>query len=171
MRPFVRVDKLHPDGSPRASWQAYRIADADGAIRLWTAPRTPRIHVNGRWTPEGGFVTAWRPGEPFVVACHNAPGDFALYIDIVRTADVSATRFAYIDLYVDVMLEHGRASSKDEDRLAELELGEASSVIATRDELLRALRAGEAPFVSGHARWSVPEDVRALPAGALLELG
>jgi len=170
MRPFIRVDKLHPDGSPRASWQAYRIDDADGALRLWTPPRTPRIHVNGQWTPESGFVTAWRPGERFVVACHSEPRDFALYIDIVRAVNVSPTRFAYVDLYVDVMLERGRASSKDEDRVAALDPDEAKAVIAIRDALLYAVRVGDPPFRRDDARWVVPEDVRALPAGGLLAL-
>lgn len=170
MTPLIRVDKLHPDGSPRASWQAYRIPDADGAVRLWTPPRTPRIHVNGQWTPDGGFVTAWTPGEHFVVACHSARGEFALYIDIVRAVRVSASRFAYTDLYVDVLHDHGRAWSKDEERLAELDPEEARSVITTRDALLRAVRAGDPPFVRGHPRWSIADDVRALPVGTLLEL-
>jgi hypothetical protein len=126
--------------------------------------------VSGPWTPDSGFVTAWMPGERFVVARHSEPGEFALYIDIVRAVDVTPTRFAYVDLYVDVMLERGRASSKDEGRLAELDPDEAKAVIATRDALLRAVRAGAPPFTRDHARWRVPDDVRALPAGALLEL-
>jgi len=127
--------------------------------------------VNGRWTPEGGFVTAWRPGELFVVAAHGEPGDFALYIDIVRTVDVSPTRVAYVDLYVDVIHEHGRTWSKDEDRLAGLDADEARAVIATRDSLMRAVGVGEPPFASGHARWRIRDEIRALPAGSLLTLG
>jgi len=164
------VDKLHPDGSPRASWVAYRVDDADGAVRLWTPPRTPRIHVNGQWTPEGGFVTAWVPGERFVVACHEEPGDFALYIDIVRRVEVTPARFAYVDLYVDVLLEHGIVSSKDEELLDRLDADEARAVVETRDTVAHAIRTERAPFLAGHERWRVSDDMRALPPGALLRL-
>jgi hypothetical protein len=165
MRPFIRIDKLHPDGSPRAAWQGYRIADADGAVRTWTPARTPRVHVNGRWTPDSPFVTAWVPGDPFVVACFEDTDEIALYIDIVREVIVTPTRIAYVDLYVDVILNNGVTTSKDEELLTRLDGDEAQRVLTTRDRLLRAVRAGDAPFQANHARWHVPEADRALPPG------
>jgi hypothetical protein len=170
MRPFIRLDKLHPDGSPRASWQGYRIADADGAVRVWTPARTPRIHVNGRWTPDSPFVTAWVPGEPFVVACFEDADGIALYIDIVREVIITPTRIAYVDLYVDVILKNGVVVSKDEELLTRLDDEEARLVLRTRDLLLGAVRAGDAPFQVDHARWRVPNEDRALPPGVELEL-
>lgn len=126
--------------------------------------------MNGQWTPDGGFVTAWHPPDPFVVACHSAPRDFALYIDIVRAVDVATSRFAYVDLYVDVLLDHGRVSSKDEDLLSRLDPDEARVVIEVRDALLDAVRAARAPFHAGDPRWRVPDEVRDLRAGELLTL-
>jgi hypothetical protein len=170
MYPKIRVDKLHPDGSPRASWEGYRIEDHEGAVRVWTPARTPRIHVNGRWTPDSPFVTAWVPGEPFVVACYEDQDGIALYLDIVREVFITPTRFAYVDLYVDVILKNGTVISKDEELLARLAKDEARSVLATRDRLLRAVAAGAPPFRVSHPRWQVPDEARVLPPGVELEL-
>ena len=170
MYPRIRVDKLHPDGSPRASWEGYRIEDRDGAMRIWTPARTPRVHVSGRWTPDSPFVTAWVAGEPFVVACYEDADGIALYIDIVRECRVTPARFAYVDLYVDVILKNGRIVSKDEEHLAKLSPDEARMVTATRDRLLQAARAGERPFRINDARWNVSDEARALAPGVELEL-
>lgn len=32
--PLVRVEKLHPDGSPRAAWPGYRLPDVNGWARV-----------------------------------------------------------------------------------------------------------------------------------------
>jgi hypothetical protein len=170
MYPKIRVDKLHPDGSPRAAWEGYRIEDRDGAVRVWTPARTPRIHVNGRWTPDSPFVTAWVPGDPYVVACFEDADGIALYIDIVRECHVTPTRFAYLDLYVDVILKSGRLVSKDEELLPKLAKDEARSVLATRDRLLASVRAGEPPFRTRDPRWQVSEAARALVPGVELQL-
>lgn len=170
MYPKIRVDKLHADGSPRASWEGYRIEDADGAVRIWTPARTPRIHVLGRWTPDSAFVTAWVPGEPFVIARYEDAEGPAFYIDIVRECRVAPDRFTYVDLYVDVIRWSGGVKSKDEELLTKLTADEARSVLATRDRLLAAVRAGDAPFRFDDPRWSVPPDARALPPGRELEL-
>ena len=170
MYPVIRVDKLHPDGSRRASWEAYRLPDVDGWLRLWTAPRTPRVHVNGRWVPDAPLVTAWVPGARFVVNRYEEAGVTGLYVDIVRAAGVSDARFFYIDLYVDVVSYAGRVWSKDEELLERLDAIEASEVLAVRDELLAAVRAGTAPFELEHPRWSVPDDARSLAPGRELAL-
>lgn len=170
MCPTIRVDKLHPDGSPRASWQGYRIPDSEGAVRIWTPAHTPRVHVNGRWTPDSPIVTAWVPGERFVTHCYQGPEGLGLYIDIVRDCDVTPSRFAYVDLYVDVSLWKGDVTSKDEEFLAKLAPDEAQAVLVTRDLLLRSVRSAEAPFRLGDPRWRVPDSARALPPGTELEL-
>ena len=170
MYPKIRVEKLHPDGSPRAAWQGYRIDDHDGAIRIWTPGKTTRIHVNGRWSPESPILTVWKPGERFVAAVWEEES-LEMYVDIVREVIVTPTRFAYVDLYVDVMHRQGRTWSKDEELAHQLDPAEEREVLAIRDELMRALNAAEPPFHFGSARWRVPNDVRALPPGAELALG
>jgi hypothetical protein len=169
MYPKIRVDKLHPDRSRRASWEGYRIADADGAVRIWTPGRTTRIHVNGRWTPDSPILTAWKPGEPFVAAVWEEDS-LELYIDIVREVTVTDALFAYVDLYVDVMYRDGRTWSKDEELVSALASDEARWVLERRDALIRDVSAGEPPFRFGHPRWSVPAEARALPPGAELSL-
>ncbi len=166
----IRVDKLHPDGSPRASWEAYRIEDHDDAVRLRTPARTTRVHVNGRWTPDSPILTVWKPGERFVAAVWEEGDEIELYLDIVREVIVTATRFAYVDLYVDVMHREGRTWSKDDDLVAGLAPAEANDVLALRDQLLRAVRDAEAPFRLDDPRWHVPAAARALPPGAELTL-
>ena len=170
MYPKIRVDKLHPDGSTRASWEAYRVADDDGAIRLFAPPKTHRVHVNGHWTPDTPILTTWKPGEPYVIASWEEADATELYVDIVREVIVTQERFAYVDLYVDVMYRSGLASSKDEALLSNLDAAEAKVVLATRDRLLAAMRAGDEPFQIHHPRWHVPDDARALPPGLELAL-
>ena len=170
MYPKIRVDKLHPDGSPRAAWEGYRIEDADGAVRVWTPARTPRVHVNGRWTPESPLITAWVPGEPFVVARYEDADGIAFYIDIVRECRVTPGQFAYVDLYVDVVRWHGGVTSKDEELLENLAPDEARAVLAIRDRLLSAVHAEEPPFRFDDPRWAVTPEARARAPGVALEL-
>jgi predicted RNA-binding protein associated with RNAse of E/G family len=170
MYPLIRVDKLHPDRTPRAAWQAYRIDDVDTAVRLFAPSRTHRIHVNGHWIPDSPILTTWRPGDPYVIASWEESDATELYVDIIREATVTASRFAYVDLYVDVTLRNGNVSSKDEELLRQLDADEARRVLEIRGELMEAMRAGEPPFTLDDARWQVPMDARALPPGAELAL-
>jgi predicted RNA-binding protein associated with RNAse of E/G family len=170
MHPLIRVDKLHPDHTPRAAWQAYRIDDVGGAIRLWSPARTHRIHVNGHWVPDSPILTTWRPDDPYVIASWEEADATELYVDIIREATLTATRFAYVDLYVDVTLRDGTLSSKDEELLRQLDDAEAKRVIEIRDTLMGAMRAGDPPFSLKDARWHVPADIRALPPGTELAL-
>jgi predicted RNA-binding protein associated with RNAse of E/G family len=170
MYPLIRVDKLHPDRSPRAAWHAYRIDDEGGAVRLWSPARTHRIHVNGHWIPESPILTTWRPADRYVIASWEEADATELYVDIIREATVTASRFAFVDLYVDVMLRSGTVSTKDEDLLDRLEAREAARVLEIRDELVRAMRAGDAPFRPDDPRWSVSAEMRALPPGGPLVL-
>lgn len=170
MYPRIRVEKLHPDGSPRAAWEAYRIDDCEGAIRLWAPPRTPRVHVNGHWAPDSPILTTWRPGEMFVIATWEETDATELYVDIVREATIAPTAFSYIDLYVDVMLRDGRAWSKDEELLSALSPEEAARVLAIRDELLNAMRSGTPPFNLSDPRWRVDPRIRELSPGRELAL-
>ena len=169
MYPLIRVTKQHPDGTPRAVWEAYRIDDEDGATRIWTPVGTVVLHVNGRWVREHPSLGAWRPGDQFVASVWEETS-LEMYIDIVREVIVTPTSFTYVDLYVDVMHREGRTWSKDEDLAAQLDADERRSVFATRDELMRLVAAGQPPFRFRHPRWRVPADVRALPPGAELAL-
>ena len=166
---LIRAEKRHPDGSPRAVWEAYRLDDQDGAIRIWTPVNTIVIHVNGRWVREFPSLSVWKPGEPFVAAVWEEDA-LEMYIDIVREVIVTPTSFTYVDLYVDVMHRSGRTWSKDEDLAQQLEPSERERVLAVRDELLRAIRAGEAPFRFEDPRWHVPQAARVLSPGAELAL-
>ncbi len=170
MYPKIRVEKRHPDLSPRAAWEAYRLPDQDGAVRLWTPSRTPRVHVNGRWAPAESFVTVWKPGERFVVAVYEDADGMSMYIDIVRACVVEPSRFAYVDLYVDVLHKNGVTSTKDEHLLSNLAAEEAASVLTTRDEIVRAVQAGDPPFRFGDPRWRVPDEARRLTPGVELAL-
>ena len=169
MYPLIRVTKQHPDGTPRAVWEAYRIEDADGATRIWTPVGTVVLHVNGRWVREHPSLGAWRPGDQFVASVWEETS-LEMYVDIVREVIVTPTSFTYVDLYVDVMHREGRTWSKDEDLAAQLDADERRSVFATRDELMRRVAAGEPPFGFRHPRWHVPANVRMLLPGAELAL-
>jgi hypothetical protein len=68
------------------------------------------------------------------------------------------------------MHREGRTWSKDEELATQLAPGEEREVLAIRDELLRAVRAGDRPFRFGDPRWLVPAAARALPPGAELAL-
>lgn len=170
MYPRIRVEKRHPDGSPRAAWEAYRIDDFDGAIRLWAPPRTPRVHVNGHWVPEGPILTRWRPGEAFVISAWEETDATELYVDIVREAAITSTAFSYIDLYVDVMLRTGKVWSKDEELLSNLRPEEAARVLAIRDGLLIAMTSGSPPFNLGDPLWRVDPRIRELRPGRAVAL-
>ncbi len=170
MYPKIRVDKLHPDGSLRAVVEGYRIEDHDGAIRVWVPPRSPLVHVNGRWVSESPRITAWEPNTPFVVSYFADAGGHGLYIDIVREVTVTPDRFAYVDLYVDVLLYGGKVTTKDEELLSRLSRDEAAFVLMTRDVLVRAVRANVPTFDLRSARWTISDEVRALPPGDELAL-
>lgn len=167
MHRLIRVEKRHPDGSPRAVWEAYRIDDHDGAVRVWTPVGTTVRHVNGLWVREHPSLSAWMPGDRFVAAVWEEDS-LELYIDVVREVEATRTSFTYVDLYVDVMHRDGKTWSKDEELALQLDESERERVLATRDELLRAIRAGEPPFRFRHPRWHVPDDVRGLPPAAEL---
>jgi hypothetical protein len=169
MYPKIRVEKRHPDGSPRAVWEAYRIDDAEGATRIWTPVGTVVLHVNGRWVREYPSLGTWRPGDRFVASVWEEE-QLEMYIDIVREVIVTPTSFTYVDLYVDVIHRAGRTWSKDEDLALQLDERERQGVLATRDALIRAVSEGDAPFRFRDPRWHVPDDVRALPPGTELVL-
>ena len=170
MYPLIRVEKRHPDGSPRAAWQGYRMPDHEGTVRVWTPPCTPRVHVNGRWTPEAPLLTAWSSGERFVAHRYEDPEGLTVYVDVVRAVEVTPPLFAYTDLYVDVILKYDRVWSKDEELLARLAANEAQSAAEVLDALMGMGRARVWPFDLASARYAVPDDVRTLPPGAEAEL-
>lgn len=165
MYPLIRVEKRHPDGSPRAAWHGYRLPDHDGVIRVWTPPRTTRVHVNGRWTPDAPLVTAWSPGERSVAHRYDDPEGPTVYVDIVRTVEVTPHLFAYVDLYVDVIFQFERAWTKDEELLVRLAEDEALGVTVVLEALLAAAHERRWPFDPGSPRYAVPAGARALAAG------
>lgn len=160
----VRVDKLHPDGSPRASWYGYRIPDRNGAVRVYAPPRTRRIHVGGLWTPRGWGVSAFHPDWRFVPHRWVDGETTGMYIDVVRSTAVKRGRVEYVDLYLDVSIRaDGEVCEKDEELLGRLSESEAASVRATRDDLRTRIAREEGPFSTDASFWDVPEDARALP--------
>lgn len=162
--PLVRLDKLHPDGSPRASWYGYRIPDRDGAMRVYAPPHTRRIHVGGSWTPRGWGVSAFHPDWRFVPHRWVDGEATGMYIDVVRSTAVHRDRVEYVDLYLDLSIRgDGAVSEKDEDLLGRLSESEAASVRATRDDLRARIARAEVPFSVEPSFWEVPEDARALP--------
>ncbi len=161
--PVIRVDKLHPDGSARASWYGYRIPDRDGAARVYRPGRTRTIHVLGIWTPTEPGVSAFHPDWGFAVHRHEKDGASHLYIDIVRSVDIRRDAIVYVDLYLDVMAEPSGVREKDEDLLVRLADEEAARVRRTRDEIRRLIPAGFPALRRDGPFWEVPTDARALP--------
>src|SRR5712692_550411 len=99
MYPLVRVDKLHPDGSPRAAWLGYRLPDIDGWARVWSPPHTPRAHAQwGGWTPAEALLTALSSAERFVPSLYWDPDGLTFYLDIAREVRGTDRGFAFVDL-------------------------------------------------------------------------
>lgn len=161
--PLVRVDKLHPDGSPRASWYGYRLADQDGAARVYRPARTRTIHVLGIWTPSEPGVSAFHPGWGFAPHRYTRDGVPYLYVDVIRSVEVRPGRIAYIDLYLDVLVDPGGIREKDEELLVRLADEEAARVRATRDEIRRRITSGAPALQLDGPFWEVPDEVKLLP--------
>ena len=161
--PLVRVDKLHPDGSPRASYYGYRLSDSGGAARVYRPPRTRTIHVLGLWTPEQPGVSAFHPEWGFAPHRHTRDGVPYLYVDVVRSVDIRRDRIAYIDLYLDVLVDPSGIREKDEELLVRLDEEEAAHVRARRDEIRRLIETGFPALQLEGAFWDVPDDVKLLP--------
>ena len=162
--PLVRIDKLHPDGTPRASYYGYRLPDLDGAARVYRPPRTRTIHVLGIWTPSEPGVSAFHPEWGFAPHRRTREGIPYLYVDVIRSVDIRSDRIAYVDLYLDVLLQPGGIREKDEGLLVRLDDEEAARVRARRDEIRGLIESGFPALQLEGAFWDVPDDVRSLPA-------
>ena len=161
--PLVRIDKLHPDGSPRASYYGYRIPDSGGAARVYRPARTRTIHVLGLWTPAKPGVSAFHPEWRFASHRHTRDGAAYLYIDMVRSVDIRRDAIAYVDLYLDVLVGPDGLREKDEELLGRLEAEEAASVRRTRDEVRGLIASGFPALQPDGPFWDVPADALALP--------
>lgn len=161
--PVVRVDKLHPDGSPRASWYGYRLPDADGAARVYRPGGARKIHVHGLWTPAESEVSAFHPEWRYAVHRYEKDGASHLYIDIVRSVDIRRDSITYVDLYLDLMVEPDGVREKDEELLVRLAADEAAGARRTRDEIRRLIAGGFPALQCDGPFWSVPADAMALP--------
>ena len=161
--PLVRIDKLHPDGSPRASWYGYRLPDSEGATRVYRPGRTRTVHVLGIWTPVEPGVSAFQPDWGFAVHRHEKDGSPHLYIDVVRSVDVRRRSIAYTDLYLDVLVGPEGVREKDEELLERLEPDEAEYVRRKRDEVRRLIDDGFAGLRCDGPFWDVPAGASLLP--------
>ena len=162
--PLVRVDKLHPDGSPRASLYGYRLPDHLGVARVIVPPGTRRIHVNGLWRHEDTQVFAFDPRRRYVVTCWwSDPADRGLYIDIAREMRIGTATLQYVDLYLDVIVTAGSVREKDEELLGRLDPAEARQARATRDEVRLGIERRDPLLDPASEAWSVPADALALP--------
>lgn len=161
--PTVRVDKLHPDGSPRASWYGYRLPDRDGAALVFRPGGARKIHVHGLWTPVESEVSAFHPDWGFAVHRYAKDNTAHLYIDIVRSVDIRPDRVVYVDLYLDVMVGPDGVREKDEELLVRLEDDEAARVRRTRDEIRRLIDAGFPALRRDDPFWEVPAEAQRLP--------
>jgi hypothetical protein len=160
--PLVRIDKLHPDGSPRASWYGYRLPDSEGAARVYRPGRTRTIHVLGIWTPTEPGVSAFHPDWGFAVHRHEKDGSAHLYIDVVRSVEVRRRSIAYTDLFLDVLVGPEGVREKDEELLERLEPDEAEYVRRKRDEVRRRIADGFAALRSDGTFWDVPAGAKLL---------
>lgn len=171
MYPLVRVDKLHPDGSPRAAWLGYRLPDVDGWARIWAPPHTPRAHAQwGVWTPAQPLLTAFSLAQHFVPTLHWDPDGLNFYNDIVREVRVTAGGFAFVDLYIDVSLYNGQVKVKDEELLERLDAREGAMARGVAYGLVARLGAHDPFFDTTSALWTLPSDAMDLPPGASVTL-
>lgn len=160
--PLVRINKLHPDGSPRATWFGYRLPDIDGAARVYRPPNSRTVHVLGLWDNQSSTVSAFHPDWRFAVHQYTRGGAH-LYIDIIRSVDIRPDAIAYFDLYLDVMSHPAGVTEKDEELLVKLAPDEAATVLATRDEIRRLIAAGAPALQREGQFWAVPDEVLELP--------
>ena len=161
--PLVRIDKLHPDGSPRASLYGYRLPDRLGVTRVIVPPGTRRIHVNGLWRHDDTQVFAFDPGRRYVVTCWwSDPAERGLYVDIAREMRLGRSTLRYVDLYLDVIVQAGAVREKDEELLDRLDPIEAAEARATRDEVRRGIERREPLLDPAGELWSVPDDALGL---------
>ncbi len=161
--PLVRIDKLHPDGSPRASWYGYRLQDRDGAVRVYRPACTRTIHVLGIWTPTQPGVSAFHPDWRFASHRHTRDGESQLYVDVIRSVHIGRDTITFVDLYLDIMVAPDGVREKDEELLAQLAGDEAARTRLARDEIRRLIDTGFPALQRDGAFWEVPADVLALP--------
>lgn len=164
--PLVRVDKLHPDGSPRASWYGYRLPDIDGTARVYRPPHTRTVHVLGLWDNGSSGVSAFHPEWRFAVHQYTRGGAH-LYIDIARPVDIRPGSIGYVDLYLDVMSHPDGVREKDEELLVRLDPEEAAAARTARDEVRRLMGAGAPALQREGPFWDVPMEAIGLPAKKL----
>lgn len=165
MYPAVRVDKRHPDGTPRASWSGYRLADAASIARVYAPAGTRRVHVGGTWDMPHPMVTAFDLQLFFVASRYAAPEGPRIYVDIARGIRIAGDVLGYVDLYLDVMLdEHGVVTEKDEELLERLSERDRWLARAARDEVRSRIASGDRLLDPYSPFWTAPPDALRLPA-------
>ena len=165
---MIRVDKLHPDGTPRAAWNGYRLPDVDGWARVWSPAQTPVAHAQwGNSTLASPRLTALSTAEQFVPTLFWDPDGITFYNDIVREVRATNGGFAFVDLYVDITLHNGRVKIKDEELLERLDPEEAASVRGIASILEKRASAADPLFDPNSALWTVPPDAHILPPGPM----
>jgi hypothetical protein len=163
MYPVIRLEKLHPDGSPRRIGRGYLLDEVEGITRVYTPVGTRFWHVNGVWTTETAWISAFRGGWQFVVHRSFPPGHDGFYVDVAREVRIADGVAAFIDLYVDVLAHRGRIWEKDHEKLSALSAEEAATTLAIATDVRGKLARGEHVFHAGHRVWDRPVGAAALP--------
>lgn len=160
----VRLRKLRPDGTVRASWWGYLLDERGGFTRLFVPPLTPRLHTAGTWAPDGVSVAAFDPARPYVVhwwsGIHEGEG---FYVDAARTIEIGSDTISYVDLFVDMSFHDGSWHTLDEDELVLASADDALAATGALGEARRLIAATDPLFDLRSELWTYPPEARALP--------
>ena len=162
MYPLVRLRKLRPDGRVHVSWYCYRLPDQAGFVRLLVPPRTPRLHANGSWTPDGFSIAALRPDRSHVVHWWRDGKRAGFYVDAARSVDIRSRVVSYVDLYLDLASDGGEWRLLDEDELSAASEDDARLARSAIEEVRRLVDTGSPLFDPAGEMWTVPADALTL---------
>ena len=170
---LIRVDKRIPDGSIWQARRGYRLAAVDGWTPVYAPTGTRWSNPLGGWTTQHEGISLFEPHRAFTVSCHGPVDAKRFYIDIAHLVWVGSTRIEFVDLFLDVMIDHaGGVSEKDEHQLAVLPREMRSFARSSRDEVRRLIADHDPLFDPRSAYYTLPEEAKALPpATDALDLG
>ena len=169
---LIRIDKRIPDGSMWQARRAYRLATVDGWTPVYGPTGTRWSNPLGGWTTEHEGVSLFHPHRPFTISCHGPDAAKRFYIDIAHRVHIEPERIAFVDLFLDVMIDaEGNVTEKDEHQLAVLPRDLQTFARTSRDTV-RGLIADHDPLFDARSPYYVvPEDARVLaPAEEPLDL-
>lgn len=164
MLPLIRIDKRLPDGSIWQARRSYRLPARDGWTPVFGPTGTRWSNRLGGWTTQHEGISLFHPDRAFTISCHGPDGAKRFYVDIADRVRVERELIAFVDLFLDVMIDPaGQVSEKDEHQLAVLPRELQEFARASRDAVRRLIADRDPLFDRDSPHYVVPEDARALP--------